>query len=117
MMLKSKRVKYFMDRYGQNVKAIAADGTNSGEYRAFVQPVRYKNKMYLNDVESPIGTVSENYYLYIGPADVLLKGLEGRTLIKTAIMDCTVERAENVFLGNEIIYTWAILRKVVEEDE
>ena len=115
-MKRSEQVKRLICKYGQPVTALSEDGWESGEYYAFVQPVRYKNKMYLNDVESPIGTVSENYYLYVGPADVILKGMEGRTEIITSVMKCTVERSESVFLGNEILYNWAILRKVVEDE-
>ena len=115
-MRRSEQVKRLLNKYGQPVTAVSDDGWSSGGYYAFVQPVRYKNKMYLNDVESPIGTVSENYYLYVGPADVILKGREGRTEITTKIMACTVERSESVFLGDEILYNWAILRKVVEDE-
>lgn len=114
-MQKNQKVKRLLERYGQRVCAIGEDGSRSSYFRAFVQPVRYKNKMYLNAVESPIGTVSENYYLYIGPYDVHLNGEEERTTIETDTMVCTVERAENVFLDNEILYIWAILRRVVEE--
>lgn len=116
-MSRAAKVKRLIERYGQRVEAVTEDGVSSGSYRAFIQPVRYKNKMYLNDVESPIGTVSENYYLYIGPADVQLKENEGRVIIRSDSMRCTAERAESVYLGTEPIYVWAILRRVVEEDE
>ncbi len=116
-MKRSMQVKRLINKYGQPVRAYSDDGWSSGEYFAFIQPVRYKNKMYLNDVESPIGTVSECYYLYIGPADVILKNMEGKAKLSSSIMKCTVERSESVFFGDEIIYNWAILRRVVEEDE
>ena len=116
IMKRNEQVKRLINKYGQPVSALSEDGWSSGNYFAFVQPVRYKNKMYLNDVESPIGTVSENYYLYVGPSDVILKGMEGRIEIITQSMKCTVERSESVYFGSEVLYNWAILRKVVEDE-
>ena len=115
-MKKNERVKRLMTRYGQTVHAETESGERSADYKAFVQPVRYKNKMYLNAVESPIGTVSENYYLYVGPYDVQLERSDETVSIHTAIMSCTVERTECVFLNNEILYIWAILRRVIEDE-
>ena len=115
-MRKKERVKKLINRYGQTVCAELESGERSLDYKAFVQPVRYKNKMYLNAVESPIGTVSENYYLYVGPYDVQLNSIDEPVTIHTAIMSCTVERAEAVFLDNEILYVWAILRRVIEDE-
>ncbi len=115
-MRKCERVKKLLNRYGQTVFAETESGERSVNYKAFVQPVRYKNKMYLNAVESPIGTVSENYYLYVGPYDVQLTAINEPVSINTAIMRCTVERAECVFLDDEILYIWAILRRVIEDE-
>lgn len=115
-MRKNERVKRLMNRYGQTVHAETESGERSSDYKAFVQPVRYKNKMYLNAVESPIGTVDENYYLYVGPYDVQLNMINEPVTIHSAIMACTVERSEAVFLNNEILYIWAILRRVIEDE-
>lgn len=115
-MRKNERVKRLINRYGQTVYAELESGQTSMRYKAFVQPVRYKNKMYLNAVESPIGTVSENYYLYVGPYDCQLNSAEEPVKIHTDIMTCTVERTECVFLDDEILYIWAILRRVIEDE-
>ena len=115
-MRKNERIKRLINRYGQTVCAETESGERSPDYKAFVQPVRYKNKMYLNAVESPIGTVSENYYLYVGPYDVQLNSVNEPVNIHTAIMTCTVERTECVFLDDEILYIWAILRRVIEDE-
>ncbi|MDR1464916.1 MAG: hypothetical protein LBJ11_06425, partial [Oscillospiraceae bacterium] len=44
------------------------DGWRSAGYGAFLQPLRYKNKMYLGGVNTRIGFNREGYYLYLGPA-------------------------------------------------
>ena len=37
--------------------------------QGFIQPLRYKNKMYLYGVNTEIGYNSQGYYLYIGPPE------------------------------------------------
>ena len=62
-------LKSMFEKYGQEVTLKTDDGWSSPIFGAFMQPLRYKNKMYLNGVNTVIGFNSQEHYLYIGPPD------------------------------------------------
>jgi len=83
-------------------------------YRAFIQPLRYKNKMYLNGVNTEIGFNSQGYYLYIGPPEPNLAELAEGVFVAAEDSAYQVDRAEQVYFGSRPLYQWAILRTVIE---
>ena len=66
-MRKSDSLESLLKRYGRSVY-ITSEKLNSEIFNALVQPLRYKNKMYVAGTNTEIGLAEENYYLYIGPA-------------------------------------------------
>lgn len=99
------------EKYGQNVSLKTDDGWSSPIYGAFIQPLRYKNKMYLNGVNTVIGFNSQGHYLYIGPPE---HSLIESCRIESNGMKFTVDRSEKVYFKNEVVYIWAIIREIVE---
>lgn len=84
-------------------------------YKGFIQPLRYKNKMYLDGINTEIGFNSQGHYLYIGPPEYDLTPAEnGRYLVSNGI-SYQIDRAEKVYYKNEVCYIWAIIRTIVEE--
>ena len=83
--------------------------------RAFISPLRYKNKMYLYGVNTEIGYNPEGYYLYIGPPSPVLENSE-KCLIECGGDTYKIDRAETIRAGGYVIYNWAIIRKTVEEE-
>ena len=63
-----EKLQALIERYGRSVSLSMEDGWHSPQFRALIQPLRYKNKMYLEGVHTPIGIHDPGYYLYIGPA-------------------------------------------------
>ena len=63
-----------MDKHGQTMQYSQDGEAFSPPYRAFIQPLRYKNKMYLDGKHSEIGYIDTSYYLYLGPADIDVAG-------------------------------------------
>lgn len=57
------------DRYATAASLMTADNASAADMRAFISPLRYKNKMYLYGVNTEIGYNSQGHYLYIGPPD------------------------------------------------
>ena len=102
------------DKFGQEVSLKTDDGWSSPIFGAFIQPLRYKNKMYLNGVNTVIGFNSQGHYLYIGPPDHSPE-VEGCHIVSNG-KSYTVDRYEKVYLKNEVIYIWAIIREIVEVD-
>lgn len=112
-----KELSALMEWYGRSVSLTAEDGWHSPQFKAFIQPLRYKNKMYLEGVHTPIGIHDPGYYLYIGPAahDVTRLGADAR--LHASGGECyQIDRAERVFIGEETAYIWAILRSVSEAE-
>lgn len=102
-------------KFGKSVYLTHAGGWRSIIYNAFIQPLRYKNKMYMTGEFTPIGRNSEDVYLYLGPKSPNIS--RGFQHFKVYDLDGNVyliDRAEEVFFKNDIIYIWAIIRKVSE---
>lgn len=109
-------VKAMLQKFGQDITCKGADGWSSETYGGFIQPLRYKNKMYLNGVNTVIGFNSQGHYLYIGPSDHDVTKLPEESWIESGGKKFTVDRAEKVYLKNEVVYVWAIIREIVEVD-
>ena len=115
MSAEANDIKRMMERYGQRVKlCLPDDGGESEAYGAFIQPLRYKNKMYLGGVNTRIGFNREGYYLYLGPPEHDLTQLGRDMWIQCGDEKYTVDRAEVVHFGSEPSHVWAIIRSMVE---
>ena len=116
-----EKLQALIERYGRSVSLSMEDGWHSPQFRALIQPLRYKNKMYLEGVHTPIGIHDPGYYLYIGPAahDVTKLGSmwEEVWLNASGGERYQIDRAERVYLGEEALYIWAILRSVTEAEQ
>ena len=109
----AQQVKKYLDAYGDTVQLSSNGTTFSEEYRAFLRPLRYKNKMYLDGTCSIIGHVDQSYYLYIGPADKNICGLPVTAKVRCGNIYYCCTRAEKVTLSNEVVYMWGVVRIVV----
>lgn len=108
-----------LDSVGQNVtvKIKLNDGYHEQQIKAIITPLRYKNKMYLEGILDKIGYIDERHYLYIGPARMNFKGMSLDTSVKTDDGKYTIKTAEPVWIGDKILYVWAVLQRLHEGDE
>lgn len=104
---------------GRPVQIRACDGEWHTElYNAVIQPLRYKNKMYLEDKRLPLGISDMGYYLYIGPASHDLTAIDRNNyIVRAGSKDFFITRAERVYLGDRVFYIWAVLRQKMEGAE
>ena len=107
-------LRSMFDKYGQEITFKGNDGWSTPIFGGFIQPLRYKNKMYLNGVNTVIGFNSQGHYLYIGPPDHDAGRLTSAQWIESNGQKFTVDRSEKVYFKNEVIYIWAIIREIVE---
>ena len=75
------------EKWGRVLVIENTDSTRTASFKGFIQPLRYKNKMYLYGVNTEIG------YKY------------------------QIVRAVKIKLGEEVLYVWAVVRTVVEITE
>lgn len=74
--------------------------------KAFVQPLRRRHRLYINDRYIPAGYFDNRYLLYIGPGD---RPLEDGMRILCKHIWYTVVTEESFAAHDEDIYVWAIL--------
>lgn len=104
------------EKYGRAASFSSKDGETIAEMKAFISPLRYKNKMYLYGVNTEIGYNSQGHYLYIGPPDPDLTAAEDGEYVSCLGEKYRIDRAEKVYKGDEVFYIWAIIRVIVEID-
>lgn len=104
-----------IDRYGCSV-TISGSG-ESISTRAFVEPLRYKNKIYVGGRQHPLGTYHNEKYLYIGKPGYPL--VQDESVIESGGAKYIVKRCETYIVSDVPVYEWAILTRYGErmEDE
>jgi hypothetical protein len=110
------KLENLMKRHGQAMSLRLPDEQDYGTFYAFIQPLRYKNKMYLAGVNTQIGYNSEGHYLYIGPPELDLTVAGTDAVLRAGSVDYRIDRAEKVYRGAEVFYIWAIVRTTVASD-
>lgn len=99
-------------RIGKDVFITNSTGWQSPVFRAAIQPLRYKNKMYLGGVYTEIGKAKYDYFLYIGPPDHDISRLSADSrIIDSSGRGFTVDHCETVHYKNMPFYIWAIVRE------
>lgn len=100
-----------LNKFGRSVYLKDGDWS-SKVYKAFVQPLRYKNKMYMSGSYTQLGHFEEGYYLYIGPSEHNLENLSPNARIVTSDLSTyEIQRSEKVYLKDNAIYIWAIIKE------
>lgn len=106
-----------LNKYGCSVFITRSDGWKSQLFKAFLQPLRYKNKLYMDGEHTPIGINRNDVYLYIGPADHDLTKLDRTYRIRDKNnFKYMIDRAEKIMVKDNTVYIWAVIRKTTEGD-
>ena len=112
-MRKSDNLESLLKRYGRSVY-ITSEKLNSEIFNALVQPLRYKNKMYVAATNTEIGLAEENYYLYIGPGNKDLRKMGASVMLHTADgKSYEVQKSEKIYNGESVFYIWAVIKEKV----
>ena len=107
-MRETEQITRALERFGAKVMVTQVDT----EYyiKAIIQPLRYKNKMFLDSQITAIGTVDESCFLYLGPPKIFLTENTPACLIYFHGNAYMVVKTEMLFLGGQHVLNWAILR-------
>lgn len=100
--------------FGNTVYLKGSDDWHSEKYKAFLQPLRYKTKLYMVGDYTPIGVNKNDVYLYIGPCKHDLTKLDSTYRLCYDNNLFSIDRAERIDVKDRGFYIWAIIRKVVE---
>ena len=113
-MNETDNIRSMMERFGREVQILFSDGGSSIPFKVFLQPLRYKNKMYLGGVNTRIGFNREGYYLYLGPPEHDITVFNKDVRLLCGEEEYSIDRAEVVYFGDEPSHIWAIIRKMEE---
>lgn len=111
-MKNAKTLKTMISRCGTDL--VVNFGGVEIPCRAIINPLRYKNKMYLDSDMSDFGAIDRTRILYIGPPDPDFTKDWSNTIISSGNQKYSVTRADMISLGDTPLYIWAVLGNVVE---
>jgi hypothetical protein len=100
-------------KYGGSV--IIQNGSEKTGGKAFIEPLRYRNKIYVGGELHSLGTLRREKYLFIGTPDSEL--FEDVTVIESGSRKYIVKRCELYYVGDSPIYVWAILAEYGQKAE
>ncbi len=107
-------VGQILRRYGREAVVYSGDSDTAGSaVRCFIQPLMYKNRVYLKDAVEMLGAVDKRHFLYIGPPETALPK-EGYLVCGSRKFD--ILRGEPVYLGTEVCHWCAVLQPRPEEE-
>jgi hypothetical protein len=109
-------VNAILSKYGRDTRIKDTTGWSTKSFRAFIQPLRYKNKMYLEGTPTEIGVIDSGYYLYIGPPEHSFEHLPSGYYIESAGKRFLVDRFEKIYKGNSVFYIWAVIKDMEGQD-
>ena len=106
-----------MRKFGTQM-ALEESGGTSTPFTGFLQPLRYKNKMYLGEVTTPLGFDNSRKFLLLTSSETDVSradGYEAAVTLGGKRFSC--DHRELEYFKNEPVYAWAIVTLIGEEDE
>lgn len=108
-----KEIDTFIDKFGRSTYLTQGEWT-SHIYNAVVEPLRYKNKMYLYGSYNELGHYPESFYLYIGPSTVNFDNLGDDAIVHTHDgKSYLIHHWEKVYIKEKPVYIWAVIKERV----
>lgn len=108
------KIDRYMNKYGRKVGLFDSCGNKLQEKKCFIQPLRYKNKMYLEGVPTDIGVNDSGYYLLLAPCSMKLDAIGDRGYICDGEKKYHIDRWEKIYLGIGVLYLWAVIKEHTE---
>lgn len=104
-------------RFGCRICVSKDDEVN--EYPAFIEPLRYKNKLYLDGTSLTQGLFDGSHWLMIAPPELSLIYPLDEYIVECAAMNkqFTVKKCDTYYLQDKPLYLWAILGQYRQDGE
>lgn len=108
------RFKKILEIYGNSVE-IEVKGQKFN-VKAFIQPVRYTNKMYIDYDRTEIGISNNSRFVYIGPSTPNITHLPFETIIRYNGREYSLKRADKIGFERDTAYILGILAARVGDE-
>lgn len=100
------------DRYGVKMTYERATDEDSFDFYAFLQPLRYKNKLYLSGVPTELGYDGMNKYILLCDPSIDLDSIDGINYrLCFGNKAYGVDHHEIVYQKDKPLYIWAIVHR------
>ena len=104
------KIKRLLARYGRPASLFDGNGNLLCESKCLIQPLRYKNKLYLEGIPTDIGINEAGCYLFLAPPE-FDPGAAGRTgYISDGTNNYHIDRSEKIYFKSDVYFIWAIIR-------
>lgn len=105
-------IRALMDCYGRPLFLCCSNGKRIQTISCILNPLRYKNKMYLEGVPTDIGVDDSGYYLLLAPAEIMIDKLGDEGYICDGEAKFHIDRWEKIYFGRNVLYIWAVLKEI-----
>ena len=102
-----------IERYGNTISVKGQERT----WKALIQPLRYRNKLYVEETAVAAGMIDRTAYLYIGLPEDDLSVYPRGTLFVCDGQLMTMSHAETTCLKDGKEYVWAVFNRYGADDE
>ena len=104
-------------KYGRTCYLTLPNTWNSAHFKACIQPLRYKTKLYLEGAYTEIGVNKNDVYLYLGPSNHDLTRLSSEArVVDSEGNRYMIDKADKIMFQDKCLYIWAVIRKTTEND-
>lgn len=106
-----KDAQIIFDKHGIDMSLI--DKSGEVKFKAFLQPLRYKNKIYIDGNVTELRYENTRRFLLISPVEVDVSGADGHeSYLSDGKRVYSINHSELVSLGNRPSYRWSIIHYV-----
>ncbi len=109
------KIKAELERHGREI-SVSIEG-NSSVCRAIITPLKYKNKMYLEENITLLGARDTSRSLYIGPAELDFTGDWASVTVGDGRFSYSVARADMIYCDDHPAFVRAVLYDRIFEGE
>ena len=106
----------FINKYGRSAETYDESGNLIQQTKCFIQPLRYKNKMYTQGTPTDIGYNYSGYYLLIAPPSFDAEAIGNRGYLTDNEKQYHIDRSEKIYFSTDVFYVWAVLREHKDGD-
>ncbi len=99
-----------LSRHGQSMTLRSRETGETREIKAFLQPI-LKKQEHPPISATPLGAVSRQRWLYLGSSQILIAPGDQ---IRQKELTLIVQETRDIFLGDKLLYRWALLQPAKE---
>ncbi len=101
------------DKLGLEISIINTGSQDEYTFKGFLQPLLYKNKLYLDGIRTELGYDGQHTYLLISPPNFDLSVVNNSTsYLMFNSSKYTINHTEKVYLGQKWLYNWSVVSRV-----